>query len=142
MNGTPAVITTAMMWQELQEIKKTLKVLTKNNISESIQEISFSQACKVLKLGREHVRELIDSNKLKARRYKDKNGKERLRIRIADIKEFQDKERQHEEVVQTRLEQESEELNAKKQTASQEFMSWAKAEVQRRQQQHKKGVKK
>lgn len=136
--NTPAVITQKMMWEELQEIKKTLKVLAQNNISESIKEISFSQACTMLKLGREHVRELIESNKLKARRYKDKAGKERLRIRIADIKEFQDNERRHEEIVETRLADENEELKVERQTASQDFMAWAKAQVAQKQQQKKR----
>lgn len=145
--STPAVVTFAMMYEELQEIKKTLKALTKNTLTESIQEISLSQTSKLLKLGREHVIRQIKEGNLKARVYKDAKGRERYRIRLIDLKEFQEYTRVNEEAVKARLEQEKEAISVSRGKASGEYIEWAKAEVERRRlqrerkQQQRKGVK-
>jgi hypothetical protein len=88
--NTPSYVTSLMIWNELQEMKKQLEKLTKNNLAESLQEVSVNQACKILKQGRDKVVSAIEAGEIKARKYKASNGEIRYRIRIVDIKEFQE----------------------------------------------------
>lgn len=128
--NTPAVITSKMMWEELQVIKSQLAKLTKNTLTESIQEISFLQTCKILKLGKESVLRLIDSGELKARKYKDAKGKIRYRIRLIDLKEFQEFSRVNEEAINERKQEEERVLKERKSKASADYMAWAKDQVE------------
>ncbi len=132
MSRTPAVVTSAMMWEELQTIKAQLAKLTKNTLVESIQEISLRQACLVLKLGKVTVVKLIESGDLKARRYKDQKGNTRYRIRLIDLKEFQEFARVNEDAVKERLELEELKIKEEKSKASSDYMAWAKNEVEKR----------
>lgn len=128
--NTPAVITSKMMWEELQIIKSQIAKLTKNTLTESIQEISFLQTCKILKLGKESVLRLIDSGELKARKYKDAKGKIRYRIRLIDLKEFQEFSRVNEEAINERKQEEERVLKERKSKASADYMAWAKDQVE------------
>lgn len=128
--NTPAVITSKMMWEELQVIKSQLAKLTKNTLTESIQEISFLQTCKILKLGKESVLRLIDSGELKTRKYKDAKGKIRYRIRLIDLKEFQDFARVNEEAINERKQEEERVLKERNSKASADYMAWAKDQVE------------
>ncbi len=128
--NTPAVITSKMMWEELQIIKSQIAKLTKNTLTESIQEISFLQTCKILKLGKESVLRLIDSGELKARKYKDAKGKIRYRIRLIDLKEFQEFARVNEEAINERKQEEERVLKERNSKASADYMAWAKDQVE------------
>jgi len=128
--NTPAVITSKMMWEELQIIKSQIAKLTKNTLTESIQEISFLQTCKILKLGKQSVLRLIDSGELKARKYKDAKGKIRYRIRLIDLKEFQDFARVNEEAINERKQEEERVLKQRNSKASADYMAWAKDQVE------------
>lgn len=98
--NSPAVITVSMLWQELQEVKSLLKAVAKEQIDNSIEEVSVNKATKLLKAGYPTIIELIESGELKARRYKAK-GKTRYRIRIADIRSFQEAKKRETEHVLT-----------------------------------------
>lgn len=128
--NTPAVITSKMMWEELQIIKSQIAKLTKNTLTESIQEISFLQTCKILKLGKQSVLRLIDSGELKARKYKDAKGKIRYRIRLIDLKEFQEFARVNEEAINERKQEEERVLKQRNSKASADYMAWAKDQVE------------
>jgi hypothetical protein len=128
--NTPAVITSKMMWEELQIIKSQIAKLTKNTLTESIQEISFLQTCKILKLGKQSVLRLIDSGELKARKYKDAKGKIRYRIRLIDLKEFQEFTRANEEAINERKQEEERVLRQRNSKASADYMAWAKDQVE------------
>jgi len=128
--NTPAVITSKMMWEELHVIKSQLAKLKKNTLTESIQEISFLQTCKILKLGKQSVLRLIDSGELKARKYKDAKGKIRYRIRLIDLKEFQEFTRANEEAINERKQEEERVLKQRNSKASADYMAWAKDQVE------------
>ncbi|MBN8545818.1 MAG: helix-turn-helix domain-containing protein [Ignavibacteria bacterium] len=97
---TPAVITFSMLWQELQEVKKLLQSVAKESLDNSIQEVSVNKASQLMKVGNTTVLELIKSGELKARTYKS-NGHTRYRIRIADIRTFQEMKKRETEYVLT-----------------------------------------
>jgi hypothetical protein len=96
MTKIPSVITSAMLWQELQEVKSLLKIVTKDHLEMSIEEVSLHKASKLLRLGQATIIKLIKTGDLKARTYKT-NGQERYRIRIADIRIFQEQKSQEAE---------------------------------------------
>lgn len=106
MNNAPAVITFSMLWQELQEVKSLLKSVAKEQIDKSIEEVSVNKATRLLKVGYPSVIELIEKGDLKARRYKA-NGKTRYRIRIADIRAFQEQKKRETEWMQYRRDDEN-----------------------------------
>lgn len=96
MNNVPAVITVSMLWQELQEVKSLLRSVAKEQIDNSIEEVSVNRATRLLRLGYPSVIELIEKGDLKAREYQA-NGKTRYRIRIADIRTFQEQKKRETE---------------------------------------------
>jgi len=98
--NSPAVITVSMLWQELQEVKSLLLSVTKDQIDNSIQEVSVNKASQLMKVGNATVLELIKSGELKARIYKS-NGQTRYRIRIADIRSFQEAKKRETEYLMT-----------------------------------------
>lgn len=97
---TPAVITQKMLWEELQEVKSLLLKVTKDQIDNSIQEVSVNKASQLMKVGNATVLKMIKSGELKARTYKSK-GQTRYRIRIADIRAFQEGKKQESEFIMT-----------------------------------------
>lgn len=98
--NSPAVITVSMLWQELQEVKRLLRSVTKDQIDNSIQEVSVNKASQLMKVGNTTVLGLIRSGELKARAYKS-NGHTRYRIRIADIRTFQEMKKRETEYIIT-----------------------------------------
>ncbi len=98
--NNPSVITSEMLWQQLQELKSLLLSVTKDQIDNSIQEVSVNKASQLMKVGNATVLELIKSGELKARTYK-RNGQTRYRIRIADIRSFQEMKKRETEYLMT-----------------------------------------
>lgn len=98
--NNPSVITVSMLWQELQEVKSLLLSVTKDQIDNSIQEVSVNKASQLMKVGNATVLELIKSGELKARAYQ-RNGQTRYRIRIADIRSFQEMKKRETEYLMT-----------------------------------------
>lgn len=94
------MITVSMLWQELQEVKSLLLSVTKDQIDNSIQEVSVNKASQLMKVGNATVLELIKSGELKARAYQ-RNGQTRYRIRIADIRSFQEMKKRETEYLMT-----------------------------------------
>ncbi len=84
------LVTTEMLWNELQEIKRSLKKLTNQEIQHSIEEVSLAKACKFLRRGSRTVLLLVKSGRLKAITYRDSKHKIRYRFRISDIHSYQD----------------------------------------------------
>lgn len=101
MSNVPAVITVSMLWQELQEVKTLLKSVAKEQIDNSIEEVSVNKAARLMRVGAAKVIEHIDSGELKARRY-TANGKTRYRIRVADIRAFQEEQKMKAEWLKNR----------------------------------------
>lgn len=98
--NNPSVITSEMLWQELQEVKSLLKSVAKASLDSSIQEVSVNKASQLMKVGNATVLQLIKSGELKARTYKS-NGQTRYRIRIADIRSFQEMKKRETEYLMT-----------------------------------------
>lgn len=86
------LITAEMIWNEVQATKKMVSELLERKTVESIEEISLHKAAKLLRLGSETVIRHVERRELKARAYRDKNRVKRYRFRIADIKEFQERQ--------------------------------------------------
>ena len=80
-----------MLYDEIQATKKLVEEMREEKITESIAEVSVSKAAKTLRIGSEAVIRAIENGKLKARVYRDKDRKKRYRLRISDIKDFQDR---------------------------------------------------
>lgn len=83
------LITTEMLWNEVQETKRLLKHLVERDEQYSIDEISLYRATKILKLGRETIISEVKKGNLTAQTYRDKTKKIRYRFRLADIRTFQ-----------------------------------------------------
>lgn len=73
------------IYKELQEVKSLLTKVLKKEVEESIEEISLDKASKILHCNSTRIIKLIKQKKLTAR---IQDG--RYKIRIADIKRFQD----------------------------------------------------
>ncbi len=73
------------IYNELQQVKTLLKKVLKKEVEESVEEISLDKASKILHCNSTKVIKLIKQKKLAAR---IQDG--RYKIRIADIKKFQD----------------------------------------------------
>ena len=84
------LVTSSMIYQELQDVKKILKQIINKELSNSIEEVSLNKAAKLLNLGASSVISLVERGRLKARVYRDSNRKKRFRFRLADIREFQE----------------------------------------------------
>ncbi len=83
------LVTSQMIWDELQEQKRLLRKILDREIQFSIEEISLNKASKLLHLGSKRIIEEVEKGNLNAIIYYDKTGKKRYRFRIADIREFQ-----------------------------------------------------
>lgn len=90
------IITTTMLWEAIQEQRKMLEKILKKDMSNDFEEVALWRACKGLHLGQKTVIDLITRGELKARI--DENG--RYRIRLADIRAFQDRETRQPERVE------------------------------------------
>ena len=84
------LVSTQMIYNELQDVKKILKQIINKELSNSIEEVSLNKAAKLLNLGASSVISLVERGRLKARVYRDSNRKKRFRFRLADIREFQE----------------------------------------------------
>lgn len=87
------LITSQMIWDELQRQSKLLNKLLEKENHFSIEEVSLSKAAKLLKLGSASVLEHVKRGNLKARVYRDSKHKLRYRFRLADIRAFQEAEK-------------------------------------------------
>ena len=87
------LITSQMIWDELQRQSKLLAKLLEKEEQFSIEEVSLNKASKLLKLGPVTVLDEVIKGSLKARVYYDSKRKKRYRFRLADIREFQKAER-------------------------------------------------
>ena len=83
------LVTSQMIWDELQEQKRILMRILDKEVQFSIEEISLNKASKLLHLGSKRIIEEVERGNLSAIIYYDKTGKKRYRFRIADIREFQ-----------------------------------------------------
>lgn len=79
-----------LIFEKLTEIEKKINLLIEKREIESIEEISIGKAAKLMRIGAERITGYINSGKLKARAYRDKNKVKRYRVRIADIRTFQE----------------------------------------------------
>lgn len=86
------ITTSDMIWQKLNDIEKKLDQLLKKEVEHSIEEISLGKAAKLLHLGSETIIKYVESGKLKARTYRESKHRKRYRFRIADIKDFQQRQ--------------------------------------------------
>ena len=84
------LITSKMIWEELQRQSKLLKKLIEKEEQYSIEEVSLNKASKLLKLGPNTVIDEVERGNLKARIYYDNKRRKRYRFRLADIREFQE----------------------------------------------------
>lgn len=89
-----SLITTAMVYEEIQEMKKMVRDLIEKQTMDSVKVISTLQACRLLKIGQKKLIHLVNTGQLKAVTYRDNKKKIRYRFRISDIYEFQ-KSREH-----------------------------------------------
>jgi hypothetical protein len=78
------LITSEMIWNELQEIKRTLRFMKEQNLKHSIE------AAKYIKKSPEFLKQEVESGKLPAIVSNDDNNK-RYRFRIRDLVEWQNK---------------------------------------------------
>lgn len=87
------LITSKMIWDELQRQSKLLMKLIEKEEQFSIEEVSLNKASKLLKLGPNTVLDEVQKGNLKARVYHDTKRRKRYRFRLADIREFQEAEK-------------------------------------------------
>ncbi len=106
MSNAPAVITVSMLWQELQEVKNLLRSVAKEQIDNNIEEVSVNKASRLMRVGYAKVIEHIENRELKARSY-TANGKIRYRIRVADIRAFQEQKAREADWMQHRREEQN-----------------------------------
>ena len=83
------IVTSEMLWNELQEQKKLIKKLLEKEAENSIEEISLSKAAKKLHLSSNTVIDLVKKGQLEARTYKDRKRKTRYRFKVSAIHNFQ-----------------------------------------------------
>ena len=81
-----------LIWQELQAQRIMLERLCEIRAGESIEEISFNKAVKLLKKSPYKILDAVNSGELPSITYRDKNKKIRYRFRVADIREYQRKQ--------------------------------------------------
>lgn len=87
------LVTSQMIWEELQEQKKLIMKIINKEAQFSIEEVSLAKAAKLLRIGQETVLKEVQRGNLKARVYRDNTRKKRYRFRLADIREFQETEK-------------------------------------------------
>ncbi len=75
--------------ERLDRIEARLEDISRKHITASIEEISLSRACKLLRLGEETILRHVETGELKARKYKDSQNRLRYRFKLADVVEFQ-----------------------------------------------------
>ncbi len=75
--------------ERLDKLEHQIDYLVRRDISASIEEISLNRASKTLHLGPQILLQHVERGELKARQYKDNDGKIRYRFRLSDIVEFQ-----------------------------------------------------
>ncbi|MFA7202068.1 MAG: hypothetical protein WC099_03705 [Candidatus Paceibacterota bacterium] len=83
------LITTAMVYDEIQEMKKMVRDLIEKQTMDSVKVISTLQACRLLKIGQKKLIHLVNTGQIKAVTYRDNKKRIRYRFRIPDIYEFQ-----------------------------------------------------
>ena len=82
--------TEKLIIEKLDSLARELQELRREKAVESIEEISIHKAAKLMRIGSKRIIGYINAGKLKARVYRDKNNVKRYRLRIADIREFQE----------------------------------------------------
>jgi hypothetical protein len=76
--------------EKVSSLEKQLTELRKQNVDESLEMIPLGRVCKLLNKGYDTLMKLVDSGELEAVRFKV--GKvERMMFRVADIREFQER---------------------------------------------------
>lgn len=95
------IITSQMLWNELQEVKDLLRKVVTRDAENNIEEISLYKASKLMHMNQNKIIKLVEENRLSARVQKTKvkdpeTGEikivERYRFRICDIHRYQNSE--------------------------------------------------
>lgn len=91
MNDQTIFMTRAekVLFEKLNALEKKIDEIHEEKFSESIMEKSLSWTAKHLGLGSETIIKYVNTGKLRARIYRDRDRKKHYRFRIVDIREFQ-----------------------------------------------------
>ena len=82
-------LTNEQIQNELLQINQRLDTLEKRDMDFSIEEISLNRAAKILKLGSATIKREVKAGRLKALYYPGSKTLDRIRFRVADVREYQ-----------------------------------------------------
>lgn len=77
---------------EIRSLKKMLFEIKKGQAEYDLTEVSLNKARKILNAGDDTIKDYIKRGYLKARRYRDTSGNTRYKIRLSDIRRFQEEQ--------------------------------------------------